>query len=237
MAEFVGTVATAALIVFAVSLLTTFMEISQAASDVDLADRRSIAQALSRRSSRRSLRWHDHRQRRQQRQRAWSLGRKAVVCLVTFTASYGVGAAQNIAPPPAVSVTPVVSRQVTETSDYIGRVTPIDKVDIVARVPGFIEQRTFTEGEQVKKGDLLFRVEQATYKAAVEQARASLAKAKATEVNANLQVRVAYSEPRVRCPTRASASAFASLSAAAAVPPVMVRDFCDIALASSPYAA
>jgi membrane fusion protein (multidrug efflux system) len=92
------------------------------------------------------------------------------------------------APTPAVSVTPVVSRQVTETSDYIGRVTPIDKVDIVARVPGFIEQRTFTEGEQVKKGDLLFRIEQATYKAAVEQARASLAKAKATEVNANLQL-------------------------------------------------
>ena len=36
----------------------------------------------------------------------------------------------------------------------------IDKVDIVARVPGFIEQRNFTEGRVVKKGDLLFRIEQ-----------------------------------------------------------------------------
>ena len=162
---------------------------------------------------------------------------RAAICALSFMAGGDLASAQGANPPPAVSVAPAVTRQVTETGEFIGRLTAIDKVDIVARVPGFIEQRTFTEGEQVKKGDLLFRVEQATYKAAVEQARASLAKAKATEVNANLQVREAYSEPRVRCPTRASASAFASLSAAAAVPPVMVRDFCDIALASSPYAA
>jgi membrane fusion protein (multidrug efflux system) len=117
-----------------------------------------------------------------------SLPRKAAVCVLTFTASCGVAAAQDAAPPPAVSVTPVVSRQITETANYIGRVTAVDKVDIVARVPGFIEERKFTEGQQVKKGDLLFRIEQATYKAAVEQARASLAKAKAAEVNAKLQL-------------------------------------------------
>jgi membrane fusion protein (multidrug efflux system) len=55
-------------------------------------------------------------------------------------------------------------------------------------VPGFIEERTFTEGQLVRKGDLLFRIEQATYKAAVEQARATLARAKANEVNAHLQL-------------------------------------------------
>jgi membrane fusion protein (multidrug efflux system) len=97
-------------------------------------------------------------------------------------------AAQGALPPPAVTVTPVASRQVTETGDFIGRVTAINKVDIVARVPGFIEERYFTEGQQVKTGDLLFRIEPATYKAAVEQQRANLAKAKATEVNAALQL-------------------------------------------------
>jgi membrane fusion protein (multidrug efflux system) len=118
-----------------------------------------------------------------------TLGWKAIVCALTFAISHGVVAAQNVAPPPpAVSVTPVVSRQVTETGDYIGRVTAIEKVDIVARVPGFIEARAFAEGQQVKKGDLLFRIEQATYQAAVDQARAALAKAKATEVNAKLQL-------------------------------------------------
>ncbi len=116
-----------------------------------------------------------------------SVAWKSAVGALSFAASCGVAAAQS-APPPAVSVTPVVSRQVAETADYIGRITAIDKVDLVARVPGFIEERTFTEGQEVKKGDLLFRIEQATYKAAVDQARATLAKAKATEVNAKLQL-------------------------------------------------
>src|SRR5262249_7170290 len=53
---------------------------------------------------------------------------------------------------------------------------------------GFIEERKFVEGQLVKKGDLLFRIEQATYKAAVEQQRANLARAKATEANAKIQL-------------------------------------------------
>src|SRR5215469_15774244 len=100
----------------------------------------------------------------------------------------GAAAAQPASPPPAVAVAPAMSRQVTETGDFIGRVTAIDKVDIVARVAGFIEERFFTEGQEVKTGNLLFRIEQATYKAAVEQQRANLAKAKATEANAQLQL-------------------------------------------------
>ena len=117
-----------------------------------------------------------------------SLGTKALIAALCFIVRCGAAAAQGALPPPAVSVTPVVTRQVTETGEFIGRVTAINKVDIVARVPGFIEERNFTEGQQVKKGDLLFRIEQATYKAAVEQRRANLAKAKATEVNAKLQL-------------------------------------------------
>ncbi len=101
----------------------------------------------------------------------------------------GAAIAQNAAPPPpAVSVVPVASREITDTADFTGRITAIDKVDIVARVTGVIEQRLFTEGAMVKSGDLLFRIEQATYKAAVDQARATLARAKATETNAGLQL-------------------------------------------------
>jgi membrane fusion protein (multidrug efflux system) len=116
-----------------------------------------------------------------------SLAWKSFTCALTIAAFCSVAAAQSVPPPPAVSVTPVVSRQVTETADYIGRITAIDKVDIVARVEGFLEERNFKEGQDVKKGELLFRIEQAIYKAAVEQARATLAKAQATEVNAKLQ--------------------------------------------------
>jgi membrane fusion protein (multidrug efflux system) len=97
-------------------------------------------------------------------------------------------AAAQGAPPPAVTVAPVVSRQVTETGDFIGRVVAIDKVDIVARVSGFIKERNFTEGQQVKTGDLLFHIEPDIYKATVDQQSANVARAKATEVNANLQL-------------------------------------------------
>jgi len=100
---------------------------------------------------------------------------------------YEAAAAQG-APPPAVTVTPVASREVTATGDFIGRVVAIDKVDVVARVSGFINERNFSEGQQVKTGDLLFSIEPDTYKAAVDQQNANLAKAKATEVNANLQL-------------------------------------------------
>ena len=99
-----------------------------------------------------------------------------------------MAAAQGAPPPPAVSVVSVVSRQVTETGDFIGRVVAIDKVDIVARVSGFIKERNFTEGQQIKIGDLLFRIEPDIYKATVDQQSANVAKAKATEVNANLQL-------------------------------------------------
>lgn len=104
-----------------------------------------------------------------------------------FLTGYEAAAAQG-GPPPAVTVTPVVSREVTATGDFIGRVVAIDKVDVVARVSGFINERNFSEGQQVKTGDLLFSIEPDTYKAAVDQQTANLAKAKATEVNANLQL-------------------------------------------------
>lgn len=117
-----------------------------------------------------------------------SFGKRAAIGTLIFIVRCGAAVAQGAPPPPSVSVTPVVSRQVTETADFIGRIVAINKVDIVARVAGFIEERNFTEGQQVKTGDLLFRIEQATYKAAVDQQRANLAKAKATQTNTALQL-------------------------------------------------
>jgi membrane fusion protein, multidrug efflux system len=121
------------------------------------------------------------------------MSKRAAVGVLIFLIGCGAAVAQSASPPPAVSVNPAVSRQVTATGDFIGRVVAIDKVEIVARVAGFIEQRNFTEGQQVKTGDLLFRIEQDTYKAAVDQQSANLAKAKANEINANLQLQRAQS--------------------------------------------
>jgi membrane fusion protein, multidrug efflux system len=117
------------------------------------------------------------------------LSMKAAIGMLVVIAGCSAAAAQNAAPPPAVSVSPVASRQVTETGDFIGRIVAVDKVDVVARVTGFIGQRNFTEGQMVKNGDLLFRIEPDTYKAEVDQQAANLAKVKANEVNANLQLK------------------------------------------------
>jgi membrane fusion protein, multidrug efflux system len=120
--------------------------------------------------------------------RAQFLGWAAALAVLGLLAPWSGAVAQPAPPPPSVTVAAVASHEVTETADFVGRITAIDKVDIVARVPGFIEQRNFTEGQNVKTGDLLFRIEQDTYKAAVEQQTANLAKAKATEANAALQL-------------------------------------------------
>ncbi len=116
------------------------------------------------------------------------LGARHIVIAATLALASGQALAQKAPPAPAVIVAPVVRQDVTDISNYVGRVTAINKVDIVARVPGFIEERTFTEGQLVKTGELLFRIKQDTYKAAVEQQQANLAKAKAIEVNASLQL-------------------------------------------------
>ncbi len=83
-------------------------------------------------------------------------------------------------PPPAVTVTPVVSKDVTPSLGLVGRVVATDRVDLRARVTGFLEQRLFEEGQEVAKGDLMFVIEKAPYEAAVSRAKADVAKAEAS---------------------------------------------------------
>src|SRR5215469_3512688 len=135
----------------------------------------------------------------------------AMVALVVFASRVE----SQGAPPPAVTVAPVVSRQVTDTATFVGRVVAVDKVDVVARVPGFVEERNFTEGQLVKKGDLLFRIERDTYKAAVDQQAANLAKAKATEVNASLQLKRNQELVKSQAATQATVDQLAALEQAA----------------------
>lgn len=91
------------------------------------------------------------------------------------------------APPPAVGVVAVAQKDVASTFDFTGRVEAIDTVDLRARVEGFLEQRNFEEGSEVKKGQLLFVIEQAPYKAQVDQVEASIAKAQAALDFAQIQ--------------------------------------------------
>ncbi len=86
--------------------------------------------------------------------------------------------------PPAVGVMPAQRRPVTETAEFVGRVEAVSRVDIRARVTGFLEARLFQEGSEVDEGAALFRIERAPFEAQLEQARAQVASANATLENA-----------------------------------------------------
>ncbi|MCW2244251.1 efflux RND transporter periplasmic adaptor subunit [Azospirillum canadense] len=75
----------------------------------------------------------------------------------------------------------VREREVTPTSEFIGRVQAIQDFDARARVEGFIEQVAFQEGQNVTKDTLLYVIEQAPYQAAVDSAKADLARAQASQ--------------------------------------------------------
>lgn len=80
---------------------------------------------------------------------------------------------------PKVSVMEAVMKPVRASETFIGRGEAIDKVDLVARVKGYLEEVLVKDGAVVAKGDLLFRIESSSYEAALETARAERAKAEA----------------------------------------------------------
>lgn len=106
--------------------------------------------------------------------------------------SIGTGAmAQEAAKPaaaPSVSVTRVVEKDIRPAISFTGRVEAVDKVDLRARVDGFLEKRLFTEGQDVKQGDLLFVMEKGQYEAAVVQAEGAIESAKAVLELADIEV-------------------------------------------------
>jgi membrane fusion protein, multidrug efflux system len=89
-------------------------------------------------------------------------------------------------PPPAVGVVAAARQPVTESSEFIGRVEAINRVDLRARITGFLEERLFQEGSEVEEGKMLFRMERAPFEAQLDQAKANVASAEAQLTNARI---------------------------------------------------
>lgn len=89
-------------------------------------------------------------------------------------------------PPPAVGVMAAAKKGVTWTYSFVGRIKAPENVSLMARVQGFLEKVQFTEGQDVKAGDVLYQIEKVQYQAQVDQAEANVASAKAAELNAQL---------------------------------------------------
>ena len=90
--------------------------------------------------------------------------------------------------PPPVTVSAPVQRQVTEWDEYTGQFAAVDYVEIRARVPGYLTEIHFTDGQIVNKGDLLFVIDPRPYEIELQQAQAQLATAEASLDLANRQL-------------------------------------------------
>lgn len=95
-----------------------------------------------------------------------------------LTAPDSNGAAPMLPPPPAVSAAAVVSKSVTYWDEFPGRVTAIDNVEIRPRVGGYIDSVKFKEGDEVKKGDVLFVIDRRPFQAQASRAEAELVRAR-----------------------------------------------------------
>jgi len=88
--------------------------------------------------------------------------------------------------PPAVGVITAERKPVTETSEFVGRIEAVNKVEVRARVTGFLARRMFTEGQEVRANDPLFQIERPPFEAQLDQARANVASAQAQLENARV---------------------------------------------------
>jgi len=97
--------------------------------------------------------------------------------------------AQAPPPPSAVGVITVTEQPVALSTELPGRTSAYETSDVRPQVDGIIRARLFTEGDYVTAGQPLYRIDPVTYEAKVANARAALARARASTIGAEGQVR------------------------------------------------
>jgi membrane fusion protein (multidrug efflux system) len=90
---------------------------------------------------------------------------------------------QQQPPPPEVGVVVAKSEVVPLTQDLVGRLSATRTADVRARVPGVLQKRVYTEGSDVKEGQVLFQIDPAPLRASLNAQLANLASAQATYTN------------------------------------------------------
>src|SRR6266851_9149972 len=119
-----------------------------------------------------------------------NLARIPIGLLTAAAFAIGATAAVRAQPapsgPPAVGVVEATKRPITETSEFLGRIEAVNRVNVVARVTAFLEKRLFDEGAEIKKGDELYRLERGPFEADLASKQAQVAQLQATLENAKL---------------------------------------------------
>src|SRR5271157_2508562 len=113
-----------------------------------------------------------------------------VLLLAIGTPSFAQKAGPQSAAPQAVPVTTVIAQEkpVAQSKDFVGRIEAIERVEVRARVTGYLEAVLFKEGEVVKEGQPLYRIEPDMFKAAVEQAEGALEGTKASKILSKVEL-------------------------------------------------
>ncbi len=117
----------------------------------------------------------------------WLIGVLAIVPIVAIPpalAQPGPGSSTT----PAVGVVEAAVKDVTPSKEFVGRVEAVERVDLRARVTGFLERQAFEDGQRVESGNLLFVIEQEPFAVQVQEAKANLEAAKAQQENTKVQL-------------------------------------------------
>jgi membrane fusion protein (multidrug efflux system) len=119
-----------------------------------------------------------------------ALTRRVVpVAMCALAACARESAPQAAPPPPQVPVDAVVQRDVPIGMEVVAQLAGLEDVEIRARVEGYLRSIDYREGASVRKGDVLFTIDDQPYRAALAQAQAALATARSALAKADLDVK------------------------------------------------
>ncbi len=122
--------------------------------------------------------------------------RSAIIVIIGMLAGYlilagcakkSASVAKGPGAPPEVGVVVIQPQKVALTTELSGRTSAYLIAEVRPQVGGIIQQRLFTEGADVKAGDVLYQIDPATYRAAYNSAKAALARAEANLIPARLK--------------------------------------------------
>src|ERR1700736_1186426 len=110
---------------------------------------------------------------------------RTTICAIVFICASCLSAGAQQGAPAAVTVGTVAAERkpIAQSLDFVGRVEAVDRVEIKARVTGYLEALLFKEGDLIKEGDALYRIEKGLFQAAVDTAEGALERRKASKVS------------------------------------------------------
>lgn len=110
--------------------------------------------------------------------RTTALGVVLALTVAVIAGCSSEAAETGMPPPPDVSAATVLVKQISQWDDFSGRVEAVENVDLRPRVSGYIERVNYEEGQEVRKGDVLFTIDSRSYRAELARAQADLARAR-----------------------------------------------------------